>query len=146
VTSPPSVMSLPGICEKITSFPKDRKFSFDSQKHILRKKSLYVIPNLMSISNLDVIKFQHITDNIIACVEANIAKKEQEKRDYSRNFIHEILNEVQKGVNSVPRNAKCTFNKQYSIDLSLYLCKMAAERFKAMHEAFQKANDPVVYL
>ncbi|XP_016161196.1 PREDICTED: interferon-induced very large GTPase 1-like, partial [Ficedula albicollis] len=136
----------PGICEKITSFPKDRKFSFDSQKHILRKKSLYVIPNLMSISNLDVIKFQHITDNIIACVEANIAKKEQEKRDYSRNFIHEILNEVQKGVNSVPRNAKCTFNKQYSIDLSLYLCKMAAERFKAMHEAFQKANDPVVYL
>ncbi|XP_016161214.1 PREDICTED: interferon-induced very large GTPase 1-like, partial [Ficedula albicollis] len=65
--------------------------------------------------------------------------------DYSRNFIHEILNEVQKGVNSV-HNEKWTFNREYSMDLSLYLCKMAAERFKAMHNEFQKANDPVIYL
>ncbi|XP_064563280.1 interferon-induced very large GTPase 1-like [Zonotrichia leucophrys gambelii] len=136
----------PGIHARITSFPKSRGFSFDPEKHIMKKKYLHYISDPRSISNADVINFQHITDNIIASVKANIAKKEEEKRDYSRNFIHEILSEVQKGMNSVPSNGKCTFNREYSIDLSLYLCTMAAERFKAMHRAFRKANDPVVYL
>nr|XP_054508975.1 interferon-induced very large GTPase 1-like [Agelaius phoeniceus] len=136
----------PGIHARIKSFPRGRGFSFDPEKHIMKKKYLGFISDPRSLSNADVINFQHITDSIIACVMANIAKKEEEKRDYSRNFIHEILNEVQKGVNSVPSNAKCTFNRDYSIDLSIYLCTMAAERFKAMHEAFQKANDPVEYL
>ncbi|KAM7061075.1 interferon-induced very large GTPase 1-like isoform 1-T2 [Acridotheres tristis] len=136
----------PGFHERIRSFPKGRGFSFDKDKHITKKKFLGIITDPRSICDADVINFQNITDDIIACVKANIDKKEQEKRDYSRNFIHEILNEVQKGVDSVPNDAKRTFNREYSIDLSLYLCKMAAERFKAMHKAFQKANDPVVYL
>ncbi|XP_066170663.1 interferon-induced very large GTPase 1-like [Sylvia atricapilla] len=136
----------PGFHERIRSFPKGRQFSLDIEKHIMKKKYFVIISDPRSISNADVINLQHITDNIIASVMASIEKKEQEKRDYSRSFIHEILNEVQEGVNSVPSNAKCTFNREYSIDLSLYLCKMAAERFKAMHEAFLKANDPVVYL
>ncbi|KAL9862902.1 interferon-induced very large GTPase 1-like isoform 1-T2 [Geothlypis trichas] len=136
----------PGFHARIRSFPKGRGFFFDPQKHIMKKKYFGHFSDPRGLSKAAVINFQHITDNIIACVMANIAKKEEEKRDYSRNFIHEILNEVQKGVNSIPSNAKCTFNKEYSMDLSLYLCTMAAERFKAMHEAFQKANDPVVYL
>ncbi|TRZ05511.1 hypothetical protein HGM15179_021596, partial [Zosterops borbonicus] len=136
----------PGFPERIMSFPKGRGFFFDKEKHIMKKKVFGIIPDLWSISNADVINFQHITDKIIESVMANIVKREWEKRDYSRIFIHGILNEVQKGVNSVPSNAKCTFNREYEIELSLYLCRMAAERFKAMHEAFQKANDPVVYL
>ncbi|XP_054149383.1 interferon-induced very large GTPase 1-like [Melozone crissalis] len=136
----------PGIHARIRSFPRGRGFSFDPEKHIMKKKYLVFFSDPRNLSNADVINFQHITDNIIACVKANIAKKEEEKRDYSRNFIHEILSEVQKGVNSVPSNRRFSFNRDYSIDLSLYLCTMAAERFKAMHEAFRKANDPVVYL
>ncbi|XP_037987996.1 interferon-induced very large GTPase 1-like isoform X2 [Motacilla alba alba] len=136
----------PGIHARIRSFPKGRGFYFDPETHITKKKYFGFIPGPRSFSNADVINFQHITDNIIECVKANIAKKEEEKRDYSRSFIHEILNVVQKGVNSFPSNATCTFSREYSIDLSLYLCRMAAGRFKAMHEAFQKANDPVVYL
>ncbi|XP_054149442.1 interferon-induced very large GTPase 1-like [Melozone crissalis] len=136
----------PGFHARIMSFPRGRGFSFDPDKHIMKKKYFGYFSDPRGLSKADVINFQHITDNIIARVIANIAKKEEEKRDYSRNFIHEILNEVQEGVNSVPSNAKCTFNKEYSMDLSLYLCRMAAERFKAMHKAFQMANDPVVYL
>ncbi|KAL9862899.1 interferon-induced very large GTPase 1-like isoform 1-T2 [Geothlypis trichas] len=134
------------ILARITSFCKGKQFSFDIEKHIMKKKYIGYNPDPRSIPNEGAINFQHVTDNIIACVKANIDKKEEEKRDYSRNFVHEILNEVQKGVNSVPSNAKYTFNRDYSLDLSLYLCTMAAERFKAMHEAFQKANDPAEYL
>ncbi|XP_005532811.1 PREDICTED: interferon-induced very large GTPase 1-like [Pseudopodoces humilis] len=136
----------PGFHARIRSFPKGSGFSFDLEKHVMKRKYFGFISDPRSISSDEAITLQHITDNIIVCVKANIEKKEQEKRDYSRNFIHEILNEVHNGVNSVPSHAKCTFNREYSIALSLYLCKMAAERFKAMHEAFQKANDPVVYL
>ncbi|XP_054149384.1 interferon-induced very large GTPase 1-like [Melozone crissalis] len=136
----------PGFHARMRSFARGRGFSFDPKKHIMTKRSFDITLVFRSVFNADLSNFEQMTDNIIACVMANIAKKEEEKRDYSRNFIHEILNEVQKGVNSVPSDAKYTFNKQYSMDLSLYLCRMAAERFKAMHEAFRKANDPVVYL
>ncbi|XP_059699159.1 interferon-induced very large GTPase 1-like isoform X2 [Haemorhous mexicanus] len=136
----------PGIHERIASFPKGSGFSFDPEKYIMKKKYLRYIPDPRNFFNVGAINFQHITDNVIARVRANIAKKEEEKRDYSQNFIHEILNEVEEAVRSVPSNAPCSFNRDYSIDLSLYLCRMAAERFKAMHKAFQKANDPVAYL
>ncbi|XP_039569290.1 LOW QUALITY PROTEIN: interferon-induced very large GTPase 1-like [Passer montanus] len=127
-----------GIHARIRSFPRGRGFYLDPEKHIMKKKHLGYVPHLKSFSNAGVINFQHITDNIIACVKANISKKEEEKQDYSRNFIYEILNEVQNGVNSVPSNATCTFNREYSMDLSLYLCRMAAGRFKTMHKKFQK--------
>ncbi|XP_066170673.1 interferon-induced very large GTPase 1-like [Sylvia atricapilla] len=134
----------PGFPERIRSFPKGREFSFDVEKHVTKTTYFGIVSR--RICDADVTSLQHITDKIIMSVRANIDKKEEEKRDYSRSFIHEILNEVQEGVKSVPSNVKCTFNKEYSIDLSLYLCKMAAERFKAMHKAFQKANDPFLYL
>ncbi|XP_074942485.1 interferon-induced very large GTPase 1-like [Phalacrocorax aristotelis] len=135
----------PNLHARIRTFPKQREFSLDLEKHVTKKKQLlpFFATNFdaADVSNMD-----HITDNIIACVKANIDKKEKEKRDYCRAFIHEILHEVQKGMKSVSSNAKYSFNKHYGIDLSLYLCRMAAERFKAMQVAFRKANDPTIYL
>ncbi|XP_075000839.1 interferon-induced very large GTPase 1-like [Calonectris borealis] len=134
----------PHLHARISTFPKHRVFSVDLEKHVAKKKHWVFFR--VNFDDVDVSNIHRITDNIIACVRANIDKKEKEKRDYSRSFIHEILNEVWKGMNSVPSNAKYTFNKDYRIDLSLYLCRMAAERFKAMHVAFKNANDPVIYL
>ncbi|KAM6354950.1 interferon-induced very large GTPase 1-like [Podargus strigoides] len=134
----------PNIPTRIRTFPKYRVFSVDLKSHVAKKRLWGILPT--GFDDAEVSSIQRITDNIIACVKANIDKKEKEKRDYSRSFIHEILNEVQKGMNSVSSNAKYSFNKDYRIDLSLYLCRMAAERFKAMHLAFKKANDPAIYL
>ncbi|XP_074010065.1 interferon-induced very large GTPase 1-like [Numenius arquata] len=134
----------PKLDERIRKFARRKEFSVDLKKHIAKKKQ-YVIFN-RSIDDADSSTMHCITENIIGCVKANIDKKEKEKRDYSQSFIHEILNEVQKGINSVPDSANYSFNKDYAIDLSLYLCGMAAERFKAMHSAFRKANNPTIYL
>ncbi|XP_009984214.1 PREDICTED: up-regulator of cell proliferation [Tauraco erythrolophus] len=134
----------PNLLTQILTFPEHGQFSVDLEKHIAKKKRWGIFT--MSSDDVDVSNIHRITDNIIARVMANIDKKEKEKRDYSRSLIHEILNEVQEGVNSVPSSAKYSFNSDYRIDLSLYLCRKAAERFKAMHVAFQKANDPVIYL
>ncbi|XP_050186804.1 interferon-induced very large GTPase 1-like [Myiozetetes cayanensis] len=134
----------PGFQYRIRSFPKHRQFPLDLKKHITKKKDWkkYLPWNFFSAD----VNLQDITDKIIKRVMQNIDQKEQEKRDYSRTFIHEILREVQEGVDSIPSDASFKVNKDYTIDLSLYLCRMAAERFKAMHKAFQKANDPVTYL
>ncbi|XP_009645749.2 interferon-induced very large GTPase 1, partial [Egretta garzetta] len=134
----------PNVARRIRTFPTHRVFSVDLEKHVAKKNRLRFWAT--NFADADVSSMHRITDNTIACVKANISTKEKEKRDYSRSFIHEILNEVQKGVNAVPNNAQYRFNKDYRIDLSLYLCRMAAERFKDMHAAFQKANDPAVYL
>ncbi|XP_065486514.1 interferon-induced very large GTPase 1-like [Caloenas nicobarica] len=135
----------PHLHERIRKFPKHPKFSVDLKKHVAKKTIWYGL-RTVSLDNADENSIHRITDNIIARVLANIEKKEKEKRDYSPSFIHEVLHEVEKGMNSVHSDAKYSFNKDYRIDLSLYLCRMAAGRFKAMHEAFQRANDPAVYL
>ncbi|KAM6405878.1 interferon-induced very large GTPase 1-like isoform 1-T2 [Pluvialis apricaria] len=134
----------PKLPERIRAFPTQMVFSVDMEKHVSRK-SRWTFFNV-NFDEADKSNIKHITESIIERVKANIDKKEKEKRDYSRSFIHEILNEVQKGMNSVPKSAKYSFNKDYRIDLSLHLCIVAAERFKAMHAAFKKANDPVIYL
>ncbi|KAM9017782.1 LOW QUALITY PROTEIN: interferon-induced very large GTPase 1-like [Ara ararauna] len=129
---------------RIREFPKTKAFSADLEKHIAKKKRWHFF--VQNFDHADVGNIQHITNNIIMRVMENTGKKEQEKRDYSQSFIHEILNEVQKGISSVPSNAKYSFNTDYAIDLSLYLCRMASERFKGLHETFRKANDPAIYL
>ncbi|XP_032040425.1 interferon-induced very large GTPase 1-like [Aythya fuligula] len=132
------------IDEYFRKFSQKPAFSLDVQKHVSKKKGFRMFPNYSDDANVSIL--QHITDSIIMRVMANIEKKKKDKMDYSQTFIHEILNEVEEGMNSVPTTANYSFNKDYRIDLSLYLCRMAAERFKDIHAAFRKANDPVVYL
>ncbi|XP_066851312.1 interferon-induced very large GTPase 1-like [Anser cygnoides] len=134
----------PNVAEQIMKLYQKTVFCLNIEKHVSKKKWMGIIPK--SFDNADVSNMHHITDSIKMRVKANIEKKEKDKMDYNRTFIHEILNEVEEGMNSVPTTAKYSFNKDYRIDLSLYLCRMAAERFKDMHAAFRKANDPAVYL
>ncbi|KAM9382257.1 interferon-induced very large GTPase 1-like [Phaethornis superciliosus] len=147
----------PNFLERIQKFPHHKVFSVDLERHIAMKK-----PNSMVERGLEALKkklgykasldaaeesrIESITENVIERVKENIERKEKEKRDFSKSFIHEILMEVKKGVSSVPSTARYTFNKDYRIDLSLFLCRMAAGRFKAMHAAFKKANNPTAYL
>ncbi|XP_042694559.1 interferon-induced very large GTPase 1-like [Centrocercus urophasianus] len=134
----------PKIDERIGKFSKQATFSLDEKKHVSKKKFWDKI--LSPLRESDLSTLQLITDRIIRRVKENIDQKEKDKMDYSHTFIHEILKEVQEGMDTVPSTEKYTFTKDYSIDLSVYLCKMAAARFKDMHAAFRKANDPVIYL
>ncbi|XP_068535153.1 interferon-induced very large GTPase 1-like [Anas acuta] len=134
----------PKVDIRIRMFSQKTVFCVDKEKHVSRKKSFFGFSK--SLDDADENSMQRITDSIIKRVNENIEKKEKDKMDYSRTFIHEILNEVEEGMNSVPITANYSFNKDYKMEISLYLCRMAAERFKDMHAAFRKANDPVVYL
>ncbi|XP_068535196.1 interferon-induced very large GTPase 1-like [Anas acuta] len=132
------------VVKKILNLCQKPTFSLDIEKHVSKKKRFHIFSKSMDKANEN--NMHRITESIIMRVKANIEKKEKDKMDYSRTFIHEILNEVEEGMKSVPNTANYSFNKEYKMELSLYLCRMAAERFKDMHAAFRKANDPVVYL
>ncbi|XP_071598399.1 interferon-induced very large GTPase 1-like [Heliangelus exortis] len=147
----------PNFLARIREFPRHKVFAVDLERHIAVKKPSSLVEKGWrnfkksvgyddSLDAAEESKITSITENVIARVKANIDRKEKEKRDFSRSFVHEILNEVKVGVSSVPSTARYTFNKDYKIDLSLFLCSMAAGRFKDMHAAFEKANNPTVYL
>ncbi|XP_072189319.1 interferon-induced very large GTPase 1-like [Excalfactoria chinensis] len=134
----------PNVAEQIEKFSKHTIFTLDKKKHISKKMVLGIIP--YGFGECNVSSFQYITDRIIRRVKENIDQKEKDKMDYSSTFIHEILKEVQEGMETVPSTEIYHFTKEYQIDLSVYLCRMAADRFKEMHAAFRKANDPAIYL
>ncbi|XP_067406567.1 interferon-induced very large GTPase 1-like [Emydura macquarii macquarii] len=134
----------PNLIGKIKDFPQKRTFSVDFSKHIIKKKKWHEFRPKLDES--DKRNIEQLTEGIIKSVKANIDKKEQQKMDYNRSYIHEILNVIRKEVDSASNNSKYEFNNEYKIELSLYLCKMAAERFEDMHRAFKNANDPTIYL
>ncbi|XP_050804645.1 interferon-induced very large GTPase 1-like [Gopherus flavomarginatus] len=132
------------IAEKIKSSSHKNTFSVDISKHIVMKKTLHIFSK--TLDNCDIKNIKQVTARIIQLVKMKIDMKEQQIMDYNQSYIHEIVNEIRREVDSAAKNSKYTFNNEYKIELSLYLCKMAAERFEDMHRAFKNANDPTVYL
>uniref|UniRef100_A0A674J1T2 VLIG-type G domain-containing protein n=1 Tax=Terrapene triunguis TaxID=2587831 RepID=A0A674J1T2_9SAUR len=132
------------IAEKIKACSSKNMFSTDFSKHVTINRKWCGWKKTLEECDRDTI--DQVTDRITQGVTAMIDSKEQQRLDYSASYIHEILNKIRQEVDSASNNPKYTFNNDYIIDLSVYLCKMARERFEDMHTAFKKANDPTVYL
>uniref|UniRef100_A0A452I442 VLIG-type G domain-containing protein n=1 Tax=Gopherus agassizii TaxID=38772 RepID=A0A452I442_9SAUR len=132
------------IAEKIKACSSKNMFSTDFSKHITIKRTWYGRKKILEECDRDTI--EQITGRITQGVKQMIDKKEQQRLDYNASYIHEILNKIRQEVDSADTNPKYIFHNDYRIDLSVFLCKMAAEKFKNMHRAFQNANDPTVYL
>uniref|UniRef100_K7F4Q8 VLIG-type G domain-containing protein n=1 Tax=Pelodiscus sinensis TaxID=13735 RepID=K7F4Q8_PELSI len=131
------------IAEKLKA-PLSDWFSTDLSKHVTMKRSLIGLRKTLEKCDRDYI--EEVTGCIMQGVRAIISSKERERLDYSPSYIHEILNKIKQEVASVADNRKFTLTPEYTADLSVTLCKMAAGRFEAMHRAFKKAHDPIVYL
>uniref|UniRef100_A0A674J473 VLIG-type G domain-containing protein n=1 Tax=Terrapene triunguis TaxID=2587831 RepID=A0A674J473_9SAUR len=132
------------IAEKIKACSSKNMFSTDCSKHVIIKRAWY--GRKKTLEKFDRDSIEQVTDRITQGVRAMIDRKEQQRLDYSASYIHEILNKIRQEVDSAANNPKYTFNNDYIIDLSVFLCKMARERFEDMHTAFKKAHDPTVYL
>ncbi|XP_065132760.1 interferon-induced very large GTPase 1-like isoform X2 [Paramisgurnus dabryanus] len=78
----------------------------------------------------------------------NIMKKSPVKRQgYNDSYIQEITDCVKKSVKqhqSEKRNY--TLKKEFIIDLCLYVCDIASEKFTECHKEFKEANDLGIYL
>ncbi|XP_010855675.1 PREDICTED: interferon-induced very large GTPase 1-like [Bison bison bison] len=120
------------------------KFEINYDKHIkMNRKSLGLFT--MTIEPQDKHSINMTTDCIISKVNETVNKICQQKHDYNLNYFYEILRIIEEEVKS-PTQKRYTFTRKYEIDLSLCLFQTASVKFREMHKAFKRANDPVNYL
>ncbi|CAM9403619.1 unnamed protein product [Rangifer tarandus platyrhynchus] len=121
------------------------KFEIDYDKHVKMKRNYWGL-STMKIEPQDKHSINMTTDCIISKVNEIVNKISQQKHDYNPTYFHEILIIIDEEVKSAPTQKRYTFTRRYEIDLSLCLFRRASVKFKEMHKAFKRANDPVNYL
>ncbi|XP_031750751.1 interferon-induced very large GTPase 1-like [Xenopus tropicalis] len=84
------------------------------------------------------------TEKLSTGINSYIDKKERDNMDYQRSYFHEILRIIEKEL-STGLDPKFRFKKEFTVFVSLYLCRKAAERFTHISIEFRKRNDPVSY-
>uniref|UniRef100_A0A4W2I238 VLIG-type G domain-containing protein n=1 Tax=Bos indicus x Bos taurus TaxID=30522 RepID=A0A4W2I238_BOBOX len=121
------------------------KFEINYDNHVkMNRKSGEL--STMTIENQDMYSINMTTDCLISKVNDTVNKICQQKHDYNPTYFHKILRIIHEEVKSEPTQKRYTFTRKYEIDLSLCLFQRASVKFKEMHKAFKRANDPVYYL
>ncbi|XP_043337808.1 interferon-induced very large GTPase 1-like [Cervus canadensis] len=121
------------------------KFEINYEKHVKMNKKYWGLPT-MKIEPQDIHSINRTTDCIISKVNETVNKICQQKHDYNPTYFHEILRIIDEEVKSAHTQKRYAFTRRYEIDLSLCLFQRASVKFKEMHKAFKRANDPVNYL
>ncbi|MXQ98444.1 hypothetical protein E5288_WYG010518 [Bos mutus] len=121
------------------------KFEINYDKHVKMNRNFWGLTT-MTIETQDIHSINMTTDCIISKVNETVNKISQQKHDYNPTYFHEILRIIHEEMKSAPTQKRYTFTKKYEIDLSLCLFQRASVKFKEMHKAFKRANDPVHYL
>ncbi|XP_039532719.1 interferon-induced very large GTPase 1-like isoform X2 [Pimephales promelas] len=90
---------------------------------------------------------RRLTQKIIQETEMIMKKSPVGTRGYNDSYIQEITDCVQKSVKQhESMRQKYTLKKEFSIDLSLYVCDIARQMFTKLHKEFREATDPRIYL
>ncbi|XP_043337807.1 interferon-induced very large GTPase 1-like [Cervus canadensis] len=121
------------------------KFEINYEKHVKMNKGLLGLYK-KTMDAQDIHSINRTTDCIISKVNETVNKICQQKHDYNPTYFHEILRIIEEEVKSAHTQKRYTFTRRYEIDLSLCLFQRASVKFKEMHKAFKRANDPVNYL
>ncbi|XP_062387315.1 interferon-induced very large GTPase 1-like [Sardina pilchardus] len=93
----------------------------------------------ISIRNL----INRITREIIDLIKTTSVSE----MGYNTGHIQKVAYRVKDMLNNYkPTKARFHFKKEFLVDVSLYLCFIAADKFTELHERFREANDPHIYL
>ncbi|KAE8574194.1 hypothetical protein XENTR_v10024972 [Xenopus tropicalis] len=94
------------------------------------------------LKETEIIEIIRETKELRNRINSYIDKKERDDMDYQRSYFHEILRIIEKEL-STRLHPKFRFRKEFTVFVSLYLCRKAAERFTHISHEFRKRNDPV---
>ncbi|XP_078518417.1 interferon-induced very large GTPase 1-like [Lissotriton helveticus] len=134
----------PSTLARVQDESKRKGFSLNVSEHVQMKKNGFRVPKTLSSHDTECIK--QIKEQLVKFVREYTESIRQQNMDYSEHYIHEILKEISKEVQSISNNSNFKLTAAYQIDLSLYLCNIAAHKFINIQREFQVSNDPVVYL
>ncbi|XP_005380565.1 PREDICTED: interferon-induced very large GTPase 1-like [Chinchilla lanigera] len=120
-----------------------KKFEINYDKHVKINKNFGLLTNQLEAGDKELI---HVTTNrIFSRFDETITNIWKQHRDYNVNDFHEILRIIEE-VTFAPTDKKYSFTSQYNMELSLCLFERASKSFNEMHRAFERENDPVIYL
>ncbi|XP_019490385.1 PREDICTED: interferon-induced very large GTPase 1-like [Hipposideros armiger] len=121
-----------------------KTFQINYEEHVKMSKKYYIYR--MSLSVHDKESIDRTNEHIISRFTETMKSIQRQQHDYNPSYFHEILRIIEEEVNSASTEDRYTFTSKYKIDLSLCLFRTAAENFKEIHRAFNRAKDPVNYL
>ncbi|XP_036907503.1 interferon-induced very large GTPase 1-like isoform X2 [Sturnira hondurensis] len=121
-----------------------RHFHINYNEHVKMTKRFHIISQQLEVQDKESI--DRTTGHIISKFNETINNFQRQQCDYNPSYFHEILKIIEDEVKSSPTEERYKFTSKYRIDLSSHLFKRASADFKEMHEAFEKANNPVNYL
>ncbi|KAB0346673.1 hypothetical protein FD754_011530 [Muntiacus muntjak] len=121
------------------------KFEINYDEHVKMNRNYWGLSTI-TIETQDIHSINMTTDCILSKVNETVNQISQQKHDYNPVYFYEILRIIEEEVKSAPTQKRYTLTRKYEIDLSLCLFQRASVKFKEMHKAFKRANDPVNYL
>ncbi|XP_048372377.1 interferon-induced very large GTPase 1-like [Sphaerodactylus townsendi] len=131
------------IRNRVTESSKWTRFPSEALYHIFLKKfkAFFSPKNEKPI----VTNLCELTKELERLICEYIKKREEEMMNYNSSYFHEIVKLIKDKICAF-EDAYQTSLFSYPVDVSLYLCQKAAQRFEKMYEIFQKESDPVIYL
>ncbi|XP_044864804.1 interferon-induced very large GTPase 1-like [Mauremys mutica] len=119
-------------------------FPLNPSEHISMKRKWNGLKKTTKECDVENLKTMaaHLEQHIYEYVE----NKASEIMNYTSSYFHEIVELISKELESDSEDDNFTLTHLYKVDVSLYLCQMATRKFREKFKAFQKSNDPVLYL
>lgn len=95
----------------------------------------------------DQISIKKLISDIIRKTDHLVSLKPVSEMGYDVCYMQEILNCVKTMVNAYKSKVtKFELKKDFTVDLSLYVCHKAADTFIRLHQTYTDATDPHIYL
>ncbi|XP_035280947.1 interferon-induced very large GTPase 1-like isoform X2 [Anguilla anguilla] len=131
------------ISQKIKKHKEMISFQFQVDKYVSRYWMKRVFSVFQSSETANIKKEgQNITEQIAADVHNYIERKSRENVDFNEIFIHEILESISQTLETYEkRENHIELEPMYKVDISIYSCTKAVERFSEMHAYFKRRND-----
>ncbi|KAG6923571.1 GTPase, very large interferon inducible [Chelydra serpentina] len=132
------------IRNRITTSSEWTVFPLNPSEHISMKTQWYVLKK--TTKECDTKNLKTMTAHLEKHIYEYIEKKAREIMNYSSSYFHEMVDFISKKLKSDSEDENFTLTHTYNVDVSLYLCQMATRKFSETFKAFQKSNDPILYL
>lgn len=131
--------------DKLNQFSRWTSFSIDLSIHATGKRR-YMRTHKLNDSDWN--QIMQMFNKLLVDVHDYLDKKKKDRVDYNQAYFHEIINKVTDSVSNINSDAsrKFTLTNLFKFDVSLSLFGLAVPIFESMHEAFQRANNPIVTL
>lgn len=134
----------PNIVNQIRYRDMKKTFSINYSKHVITSQKFQVYGPSVEEFEKDIIN--KTTAQIMKQVKEIIHIREQQNEGYSSSYFHEILKVIHTEADAASQGVGFILTNRYKLELALELFQEAANSFKKMCIAFNKANNPVLYL